>query len=165
MPRRFHRMVDSSVFLEPLLERDRPARRSSVSGSAKTTCQEHIETTCSNDTLLCDLVLGEVVKRLREEIDVEPNLMAAVGTFFGWIRLFRVEPLLDDTFRLFHLQEIQELRVNWKDKLLIAFAVAHGLTQFSTLDSGIRNEQRSIREISSEHGGCELHVEFLGAVH
>jgi predicted nucleic acid-binding protein len=156
--------VDSSVFLEPLLERDRPARRSGSGRRTETTCQEHIEETCSKDTLLCELILGEVVKRLREEIDVESNLSAAIGTFLEWISDFRVDHLPDSAFRLFRLQEFQELRVNPKDRLLIAFAVANGLTQFSTLDTGIRNEQTAIRGLSAQYGAKELHIEFLGAV-
>lgn len=131
-------MIDSSVFLEAYLEQP-----------LVEPCQKLLRKKASYDTVVCDLVVGEVVLNLREAMPDREFLATAVNTFLDDLANFELIPLPPDCVsyvRKHH--EFEDLRdIQDKDKLLLACAIRTGLSCFTTIDKGILNARGEITQL------------------
>jgi predicted nucleic acid-binding protein len=156
----FHRIIDSSIFLDAYLEQDVPARGGRRGGRSRSllSSREFLDRYCVRDVLLCDLILGEVFGNLVQRV-VEPTAFrTSADAFILDISRCSSERLTETDFDLAQ-GDLSDLAIGSKDKLIVAFAINHSLTRLTTNDGGILSSRSEIRRISRERTGVTLSAE------
>lgn len=139
MPLPIHRTIDASIFLKAYFAED-----------FAEACKLHLDTVSPN-TLICDIVIGEVVRNLHEELrEDEDAFQTAVREFRRHLNRFQTTHFDDAAYAILDNGVIDGLDIQPKDKMLVAFAIAQNIPVIETADCGIWCARAEIRKVTPE---------------